>query len=709
MNKDIYVLGTGLSHDGSACLLKNGRICVAIEKERITRVKHDGGNDSAAINYCLRAEGISIGDVDLIVQNANFGAFKAGSEFYKGYRPFHEGMGIPTVTISHHLAHAYSAIGTCPFDEFNVLVMDGCGNSFDDAIDDEGAVIPDRERIALAPHLFHEKDSFYLFSDMGCRALVKDYSEWGYGFKNYPLHPHTTMHSIGGLYMAVSIYCFGNIDDPGKLMGLGPYGRPGVLKERVFELRDGRVFVNYDWMRNYSQPARSFDDFKRNFQYYSDIAYGIQEQVEEAILYLVGARMETGSTGRLCYSGGTALNAVANAKLLALPQVDELYIEPAAGDNGLAIGCAFYGWLEVLKKERVKHNGSTCFGITYPDDLIKEEIGSYVNGTDPVVVKRTMDLFFSHLNRAESAAPGVKANIQFNIENYGVFQILYNGSVRSSNQIVGKPTCIVNVAGDDFYKALVRPKAAEEIFRSGKIRVSNGADLELFVRTTDFEGFSRIIKEQLKDDPFGDTRAVNYRRSEDPARDGAELLAAGKVIGWFQEGSEFGPRALGRRSILADPRLAGVRDHINRNIKFREDFRPFAPSVLREDVSTYFEHDRESPYMILVDNIRPAYREMLKSVVHENNTSRTQTVTAGWAGRYHQLLTEFKRLTGVAVLLNTSFNRRGMPIVETPRDAIDFFFSCALDSLVIGNFIIEKAEPSQLKSFAHVHSEAMPV
>src|SRR5262245_46249439 len=151
--KPIYVLGTGLSHDGSACLLKDGRICVAIEKERITRVKHDGGNDSDAINYCLRAEGISIADVDLVVQNANYGMFEHGNDWFEGPRVIT--YEVPTVAISHHLAHAYGAIGTSPFDEAAILIIDGCGSGYDDCIDLQGCTIPEKPADGMR-HLFYE-------------------------------------------------------------------------------------------------------------------------------------------------------------------------------------------------------------------------------------------------------------------------------------------------------------------------------------------------------------------------------------------------------------------------------------------------------------------------------------------------------------------------------------------------------------------------
>lgn len=563
-DKPIYVLGTATSHDGSTCLLKNGKIIYAIEKERITRRKHDGYNDSQTIQYCLDAEGITIYDVSLIVQNDNFSDFKFGNDSLYGERLFSKHKDIPLHTISHHLAHAYSAIGTCPFDEFEVLIMDGCGSPFEQCIDN-GGIIPDLDILVKLPHLFMEKDSFYHFDGENFKTVYKDFSEWGlYGnLFNYPMHPLTTRHSIGGMYDAVSRYCFGDISDPGKLMGLSPYGKFGVFQEDIFQLKDERVFVNYQWISKYNKKANDYKDFKEHFQYYADIAKGVQLELEKAVLFIVKERMKYSKNGKLAYAGGTALNALANSLIIKNKLVDELYIQPAAGDNGLAIGCAFYGWLEVLKNEKIIHNGSTCFGKNYLNDDIEKEILNYST--------------ISH--------------------------------IKSNNIIV----------------------------------------------------------------------------------ETSKLLKEGNIIGWFQEGSEFGPRSLGRRSILADPRNPDVRNFINSNIKFREDFRPFAPSVLKEDAETYFEMNKvESPYMILVFDIKKEWENELKSVVHENNTSRVQTVTSEWNKKYYDLLIEFKNQTNLSVLLNTSFNKKGMPIVETPKDAINFFVECELDYLVIGDYIISK-------------------
>jgi len=555
-----FVLGTGLSHDGSACLLEDGRVRVAIEKERLTREKHAGFNDVDAVQYCLDAAGIAIDDVALVVQNANFSMFERGSSWFRGPRPYTERARV--VSISHHLAHAYSAIGTCPFEEASLLVVDGCGNAYDECLDLDGASVPEPPP-RDSSHLYFEKDSYYAFSGGHLRPVFKDFSPWGLQVREYPLHPHTTLHSIGGMYGAASRYALHGMDDPGKLMGLAPYGRPGVFRDELFSLRDGRVFVCYDALKGFDRPTRSYDDFKRNFQYYADIAYWVQREVERALLYIVNHRYELAPSRNLAYAGGVALNAVANRRILLESKFERLHIVPAAGDNGLAIGCAYYGWLEVLGREAVRPSVSVCFGMEYPALALR---------------------------------------------------------------------------------AAVAPHEAD----------------------------------------------VEVTECEDAAVATAELLAASKVVGFFQGGSEFGPRALGHRSILADPRSPTVRDHINLSIKFREDFRPFAPAVPLEDAAKYFDCDYESPYMILVAPVREWYRELIQATVHRDGSCRLQTVTKQSDPLFHRTLREFEQRSGVPVLLNTSFNRRGMPIVETPAEAVDFFLSCALDALVLGNLVITK-------------------
>jgi len=557
-SRPVYILGTGVSHDSSTCLMKDGRILVAIEKERLTRKKHDGGNDAAAIAYCLEAAGIRHADLALVVQNANFGTPAPG--WLDGPRPL--AGEVPVVTISHHLAHAWGAFATSPFDEAAVLVIDGCGSSFDDCIDLEDAALLERPPEGLA-HLWNEKDSYYRAGGTAVAPLVKDFSPWGQRNKRAPMHPNTTLHSIGGVYAAASAYAFGGMDDAGKLMGLAPYGRAGKHDFPIFDLKDGRAFVRYDWMERFTRPARDHDDFKVHFQDHADMAWWVQREVERAILYVLKARAEAAPHRNLCYSGGVALNAVANRRIVTEGPFENVYIQPAAGDNGLAIGCAYYGWMKTLKRERVTHSGSVFLGRSYAPDPRGEALKRY-------------------------------------------------------GELV----------------AMARPASAIEA--------------------------------------------------------AADALAAGKVVGWYRGGAEFGPRALGDRSILADPRLPQVRDYINARVKFREDFRPFAPSVLAEEAAEYFELDGASPHMLLVAPVRPEWRARIPAVTHQDGSARIQTVTPRDNADYRALLEAFKARSGVGVLLNTSMNRRGMPIVETPEEALNFFVNSGMDVLVLEDLVVTK-------------------
>lgn len=362
--KPVYVLGTGLSSDGSACLLKDGKICVAIEKERITRLKRDGGNDNEAIQYCLDAEGISFKDISLIVQNDNFSNLDRGHQSYHGKeRIIPEGANV--ITVSHHLAHAYSVIGTAPFDEMAILIVDGCGSSMDDCHDLEGAKIPMPLPDDDSQHLYFEKDSYYLFKDGQLKPALKDFSPFGYFLKGYTMCPQSTKHSIGGVYSAAGRYIFQGMEDIGKLMELAAYGNPGIYRDEIFELKDGRVFVNYDWMDKFDMPRVTYDDLFKHFQYYADIAYWVQQELEKSLLYLLKSRHHFLPHENLGFAGGVVLNAAANSQIQTHSPFSQFYFHPAAADNGLAIGCAYYGWMEILKRERVPHNQSPFFGRRY--------------------------------------------------------------------------------------------------------------------------------------------------------------------------------------------------------------------------------------------------------------------------------------------------------------------------------------------------------
>jgi predicted NodU family carbamoyl transferase len=700
MKKSIYVLGTATSHNGSACLLKDGEIIVAIEKERITRNKADGQNDNLAIQYCLDSAGVRINDIDLVVQNDNFSDFKFGNNSLYGKRLIDQVDPEKIISISHHLAHAYSAHGACFFSDYGTLVIDGCGSPFEQCID-----LPYKEKLndynllSALPHLFMEKDSFYECQNNKVSTVYKDFSEWGFygNYFGYPMHPNSTKHSIGGVYEAASRYCFGNMSDPGKLMGLAPYGRKGQFKEQIFEFKDGRIFVNYDWMIKYKRPSTGYIEFKENFQYYADIACGVQLELERAVLYLVKERMKLITSKNLCLAGGTALNAVANSLIIKNNLVENLYVQPAASDNGLSIGCAYYGWLEHFKSPKIKTNGNTCFGKKYTASEIEESIQAINLGANIIDLNFIICEFFTKLNRAKNLLNRVNSIIQFEIENIGIFQLKATDKIIVKKDIIGKATCVLKAKPDDFYKFLQNPNLFESFVENGVFDVSNHSELPI-IRANYNLGVDNIlfgediyeICKSLKN--IKDGKLV-YNKYYDIIPKTAELLKKGYIIGWFQDGSEFGPRSLGRRSILADPRNQSVRDFINSNIKFREDFRPFAPSVLREDASIYFEMiNQDSPYMVKVFDIKEEYKKDLLCIVHKNNTCRVQTVTNDWSPKFYDLLKEFKSKTGYSVLLNTSFNRRGMPIVETPNQAIDFFLNCSLDYLIIDNFLIGKKD-----------------
>lgn len=567
MIKPIYVLGTGLSHDGSSCLLKDGKLIVAIEKERISRKKHDGGNDSLTVEYCLNAAGITVDDLSLVVQCANFEKETIRKDIYQGKRLFDVDCAVPFVTISHHLAHAWSAVGTSPFDECNVMVIDGCGSFFNQCDDLEHAIIP--ADINREPGIYAEKDSFYFFDGKQMKPLYKDFSPIHFRYRPEKISLPTTIHSIGGLYAMAANYCFGSFEDAGKLMGLAPFGIKDTYTDALFVLEDGRVFVDEKILsRHFTKPANdSSRPFKEHFQYYADIARWVQDEAEKAILYIFEKRLSLNPHSNMCYAGGVALNAVGNTKILQQTAVDNFYIEPAAGDNGLALGCAFYGLIHVLQHGKIKNHGSTFLGKVYTEEELNEALK--------------------------------------------------------------------------------------------KIKL--------------------LQKEQ----------SITCSKDHDFLNITAKLLSEGKTIGWFQWGAEFGPRALGRRSILADPRIKDIQERINIRIKLREDFRPFAPAVLYEDKDVYFQFGLESPYMILIDKIKEEWKNKMPGIVHTDGTCRVQTVSDNQEP-FYKLLQVWKKQTGISVLLNTSFNKKGMPIVETPGDAIDFFLESELDVLVMNDHIICK-------------------
>jgi predicted NodU family carbamoyl transferase len=607
---------------------------------------------------------------------------------------------VPVVTISHHQAHAYSAIGMCPFPETAVLVIDGCGNALDECTDLQEIELP-FEVDGDVRHLYFEKDSYYLWREGRSRTVFKDFSPWGSLFKvESPMMLNSaTKHSIGGVYAAASHYCVRGTSDLGKLMGLAPYGREGVFKGRIFELRDSRLFVDSDWMHGFDRPARTAEDFKRDFQYYADVACWVQREVERALLYLVQTRYEMHPASNLAYAGGVALNALANTKILQQSKFRQIYMVPAAGDNGIALGCAFYGWLEVLGRERVLHSGSTCFGRSYGNQGVATALRRLEETSAPpqaVVAagpaEKIEDLLWNlQKGLQRSLAGGWSTKLRWEVAGVATFATeVRDGRLQVTRDVVGPVTAIVRGDAATITRVLRGRFHPARAVEAGRLQCTNLDALLFFHSSIDWK--STITNQAAP--ALGD---FSWESSADPVGRAAQLLADGQVIAWFQGGSEFGPRALGRRSILANPRKPGVVDLINVRVKRREEFRPFAPSVLLEDSSTYFEFEVESPYMILVAQVREQWRETLRSVVHRDGSARLQTVTPDWNLRYYDLLTACKRLTGLPVLLNTSFNRKGMPIVETPEEAINFFREAdGLDALVIEDFLLERRAATDL-------------
>ncbi|HWK03653.1 MAG TPA: carbamoyltransferase C-terminal domain-containing protein [Puia sp.] len=687
MKNSIYVLGTSLSHNGSTCLLKDGKICAAIEKERVTRIKHDGYNDTDAIKYCLEKENITLDKVDLIVQNSPNSLFEGGNHYFNGPRLFEKDCPIPIVTISHHLAHAYSAYGCSEFDNCAALVIDGSGNSLEHCIDISGDDVIDKSKIyAELLGIYKENNSYYAFEGNKCTTIFKEFSHYRYSDET-KISTYTE-NSIGDLYGAASAYCFRGMEDAGKLMGLAPYGNPSVYKEEIFQFKDGTVYVDYSVLGMLKRPSRSYEEFKNDFQYYANIANWVQREVERAVLYVVNSRYEMRPSNNLVYSGGVALNAVINGKILTKTPFKNLYIQPAAGDNGISLGCAYYGWLEVLQKEKMFAGGTTCYGKIYDNRTVKESLKKFEK-KDPLRIKKTIDLFFDSIPKLFKNGENGKEEkiIQFNVKNAGIYQVkINNGEVVSRGDILGTPTCEVSLINDDFYEGLLNPTYFNNLYELNKLEVTNFNDLDYLLDAINF-GNSKGLSEFGGSDAYSDL--IHYE-GEGYIEEAARLIADGNIVGWFQDESEFGPRALGRRSILADPRKKGVRNFVNTEIKFREDFRPFAPSVLLEDAALYFDIQGEAPYMLTVCQVKNEWRDQIEDIVHKDGSCRIQTVTSDWNPKYYRLLKEFKRLTGLSVLLNTSFNGRAMPIVETPHEAQSFFFRGKLDYLVMQDLIIRQ-------------------
>ena len=574
--KPRYILGiNAYDHDVSACLLRDGEIAFAIAKERITRLKHASGFYQEVIDYCLDAEGIRLDDVDLVVRNCyvlpvddleqrlihmEMPLYLSEPEREQAkHHPLFRTQSNKVVNISHHLAHAYSGFAACPFDEGVIMVVDGVGGYRADVMEQ---VPPGSDTVPLA----RESESYYRFSGSQLEPIKKVWLEPARGFLSDEFYH---MSGLGAVYSRVSTYVFGDWNKCGELMGLAPYGRPNAVKP-FLEMENGELKV-MPWPADYDQPWLVETPHERKWEaspsmkHWEDLAWQIQDDTERVLVARAKWLRETTGAKNLCISGGVGLNCVANGVLAREAGFENVWIQPAAGDDGIAIGCAYYGHLAVQKQPRAHVIRHAFYGKPYHDQEIKDAAS-----------KRMVRMV--------------------------------------SNAVVSPDVC----------------------------------------------------------------------------KETAKILADGKIIGWFQGRSEFGPRALGNRSILADPRTPEMKDILNSRVKHRQPFRPFAPIVLKERADEIFLGPGDSPYMLMAKEVAPEWKDKIPAIVHVDGTARVQTVDEETNPILYRLLKEFDALTGVPVLVNTSFNIKGEPIVETPQDAIECFLGTGIDYLILHDTVMSK-------------------
>jgi len=577
------ILGINVYHpDVSAVLIRDGQLVAALEEERFRRIKHCAGFPGMAIRRCLETGGIDGRQIDAIAVSRNPKANlwrKAAFVLHRrpgrallrdrasNLRKFHdlqtplaEALSIPCGdlpkihNVEHHPAHLASAFFVSPFEQAAVCAIDGFG----DFVSTSLALGTDRRMKIL------EKICF--------------------------------PHSLGILYTAITQFLgFLNYGDEFKVMGLAPYGRPNYVRRlsRLIRLKPDGLFeldlkyfrhwshsVEMEWEDGYPRLAKVYTpELERLLgaartadepltQHHEDIARSLQAVYEECAFHVLNGLWRRTKSPRLCLAGGCAMNSVANGKVRTHTPFKEVYVQPAASDNGTALGAAYFVWHQSLGKPRSFVMHHALWGTSYDDFAI-----------DSILTESGL------------------AN--------GDFQLLRLGN------------------------------------------------------------------------------------SDETCRATAELIAAGNVVGWFQGRMEWGARALGNRSILADPRRPDMRDLINLKIKFREKFRPFAPSILEEAMGDYFINPASDPFMQQVYPVRDDRRHVLPAITHVDGTGRLQTVNQNQNPLYYRLIQEFERITGVPVLLNTSFNENE-PIVDTPRQALDCFLRTKMDALVIGNMVVAR-------------------
>ena len=547
-------------HDSSACIGRDGEILFAVAEERISRRKHDAQFPDLSIQACLDFAKVSLKDVEEVclgwqpigqLYRHDLRLYASGRwpltylNFLNSTRYFasmwHQGSGAKRFMqrfgaskarfrhVDHHLAHAISAYSCSGFDDAAIVVMDG-------------------------------------------RGAWEATSIWQ-GNDGYIEHVQTINwpNSLGLFYAEFTGFLgFTPNADEWKVMGLAPYGKPGVDLSCFLAPEAGPYKVYTDrlvgkggraysgWPTLLGSPRGPEGDIS---DLHKDIAYAVQDLCESAIMSVVRLALEKTRSRKLCMAGGVALNSKANGKIASSGIVDNIFVQPAASDDGVALGAALAPFLDGGQRLPVRSMRHVYLGPSFDDTAIKLAL--------------------------------------------------------------------------DIYK-------------------------------------------------------IRYTHLPDPAATAAELLSQGKILGWYQGRMEFGPRALGSRSIIADPRDPEMNTKVNNAVKFREWWRPFAPSLKKEVAGEYLESITDSPFMILTAQVRPEKRAVIPSVTHVDGSARPQTVEKEINPLYWRLIDEFGRRTGVPVIMNTSFNLRGEAIVHTPTDAVRTFFSSGMDALVIGSFLVMK-------------------
>ena len=603
----MHILGiSALYHDSAVALIKDGIIKEAVQEERFTRRKHDSSFPEKSIKYILKKYQVKLNDIDAIVfYDKPFLKFERLIETYltkapKGFKTFKMSMPIwlneklflksfifkffkkidnefdkqKLFFSEHHLSHAASAFYPSPFDQAVVLTIDGVGEWATSTVS-----IGSKNNIDVKKEI------------------------------NFP-------HSLGLLYTAFTYYCGFKVNSGEyKLMGLAPYGESKYsdiilnnlidIKEdgsfrlnlKYFDYVTGLKMINKKFCNLFGNPPRMSEEDEIE-QFHMDIAASIQNVLELILLKMTKSLFKDYGINNLCLAGGVALNCVANGKILKQSGFKNIWIQPAAGDAGGAIGAALAYWHRELGKNRISNNNDHMNGAFLGSEYTNNHIKDVLNS------KNLEFKYFNHKNLIEKLT---------------------------------------------------------------------------------------------------------------------ELLSKKKTIGLFQGRMEFGPRALGNRSIIADPRDPSMQKNLNLKIKFRESFRPFAPIILIEDLSNWFDLSHESQYMLIVDKIKKSKRvklskknlfgidllnekrSLIPAVTHVDYSARIQTVHRNTNKFLYDLLTSFKMKTKCPILVNTSFNIRGEPIVESPDDSIKCFLGTNLDVLCIGNFILLKEEQSKDNLISYQH------